>query len=109
MNWRLSSDYAPLIVKISIFKENIQIRKHTIVKNSKEEYNFVTDVKNLIRDLNIFHINSKEDLENVVQRFTNNMNNIWFKHSKLVNITRHSKLWWNEKCQISLKIYKNSR
>ena len=76
MNWRLSSDYAPLIVKISIFKENIQIRKHTIVKNSKEEYNFVTDVKNLIRDLNIFHINSKEDLENVVQRFTNNMNNI---------------------------------
>jgi len=91
-------------VKILIFKENFQTRKHTIVKNSKEEHNFVANVKNLIRDLNILYINSKEDFENVVQEFTNNINEIWFKYLNLVNITKHSKLWWNEKCQISIKI-----
>ena len=67
------------------------------------------DVKNLISGLNTFYIDNKEDLENDVQEFANNTNNIWFKHSKLVNITRYSKLWWNEKYQISLETYKNSR
>jgi len=92
MDWRLSSDHAPLTVKILIFKENVQTRKCTIVKNSEKEHKFVPNIKNLIRSLNTFHINSKEDLKNVVQKFTNNTNDIWFKHSKLVNITRHSKL-----------------
>jgi len=91
IDWRLSSDHAPLTVKISIFEEIVQTKKYTIVKNNKEEHNFVVDVKNLIRGLNTFQIDSKEDLENVVQEFANNTNNIWFKHSKLVNITRHLK------------------
>jgi len=89
-DWRLSLDYAPLTVKISIFEENIQTRKHTIVKNSEEDHNFVTNVKDLIKDLNI---NSKDNLENIVQEFANNTNNIWFKYLKLVNITKYSNLW----------------
>ena len=96
-------------MKILIFKENVKTRKHIIVKNSKEEHNFVANVKNLIRDLNILHINSKEDFENVVQEFANNINEIWFKYLNLVNITKHLKLWWNKKCQISLETYRNSR
>ena len=39
------------------------------------------------------HIASKEDLEQVVQEFTHNTDEIWFKHSKIVNDTKHSKLW----------------
>ena len=31
--------------------------------------------------------------------------NIWFEHSKLVNITRYSKAWWNEDCYYSLDKY----
>jgi len=79
-------------MKILIFEENIQTRKHTIVKNSKEDHNFVTNVKNLIKGLNTFYIDSKDDLENIVQEFTNNMDEFWFKHSKLVNITKHLNL-----------------
>jgi len=108
-DWRLSSDHVPLTVKISIFKENIQTRKCIIIKNSKEDHNFVADAKNLIKGLNTFHINSKDNLENIVQEFANNMDEFWFKHSKLVNITKHLNSWCNKEYQISLKMYRNSR
>jgi len=62
-------------VKILIFKENIQIRKHTIV-NNKEENNFVKKVMMSIKELNTIHIHNKENLESIVQEFTNNTNNI---------------------------------
>ena len=66
VDWRLFSDHAPLIVKISTFKENIQTRKYITVKNSKEDHNFVTDVKNLIKELNTIHINGKDNLKNII-------------------------------------------
>ena len=90
---RLFLDHTLLMVKISIFEEDIQNRKCTIVKNSKEEHNFVIDIMNLIKDLNTNHINSKDDLEVIIQDFAKNTNNIWFKCSKLVNITKCSNLW----------------
>ena len=95
------------MVKISIFEEDIQTRKCTIVKNSEEEHNFVIDIMNLIKDLNINHINSKDDLEVIIQNFVKNTNNIWFKYSKLVNITKCSNLWWNNNCQMALETYRN--
>ena len=69
-------------MKFLIFKENIQTRKCTIVKNSKEDHNFVANVKNLIKGLNIFYIDSKDNLENIVQEFTNNIN----EQSRLPNM-----------------------
>ena len=55
------------------------------------------------------HILSKESLEQVVQEFAHNTNKIWFKHSKVVNITKYSKLWWNKECQRKIKKYRVSR
>ena len=78
------------MVKISIFKEDIQTRKCTIVKNSEEEHSFVIDIKNLIKGLNTNYVNNKDDLEVIIQDFANNMNDIWFKYLKLVNITKCS-------------------
>jgi len=62
-----------------------------------------------IKELNTIHIHNKENLESIVQEFTNNTNDIWYKYSKLVNITKHSKSWWNKNCQNSLETYRNSR
>jgi len=63
-------------VKISIFKENIQIRKYMVVKNNKDKNNFIAEVIILIKDLITNYINSKKDFECIVQEFTNNIDNI---------------------------------
>ena len=52
------------------------------------------------------HISSKENLEQIVQEFTHNTDKIWFKHSKIINITKHLKSLWNEEYQRKLKKYR---
>jgi len=102
-------DNAPLIVNITIFEEHIQTKKQTIVKNSEEERNFIAELTNSIKKLNTEHITSKKDLEQVVQEFTHNTDKIWFKYSKIVNITKHSKSWWNNEYMRELEKYRLSR
>ena len=51
-----------------IFEEYIQTKKCTIIKNRKEEKNFIAE---LIND---------------------NMDRIWFKNSKIVNITKTERI-----------------
>jgi len=97
-NWRLSSDHTPFIVKVSIFNENTQTRKWIIIKNSKKEVNFIAKVIESIKRLNTNHINSKKDLECIAQDFANSIDISWCKHSKIANITKHSKVWWNKNC-----------
>ena len=55
------------------------------------------------------HISSKKSLEQVVQEFIHNTEEIWFKHSKVINITKHLKSWWNEDCQRELEEYRTLR
>ena len=86
-------DYTPLTVDITIIKEYIQTKKHTIIKNSKEEKNFLAELIETIKGLNMEHISSKDILKQIVQQFADDMEKIWFKHSKIVNITKHSKSW----------------
>jgi len=91
LEWRLLSDHAPLTVNIAIFDEYIQTKKHTIVKNSKKEKNFITELIEAIKGLNMTHITSKEVLEQIINKFTDDTDKIWFKNSKIVNITKYSK------------------
>ena len=65
-----------------IFEKHIQTKKYTIIKDSKEERNFLTELINPVKSLNMKHISSKENLEQVIQEFAHNMDKIWFKHSK---------------------------
>ena len=53
-------------MNIAIFEEHIQIKKHTIVKNSKEEDNFVNELIRTIKRLNMKNIQNKEALEHIV-------------------------------------------
>ena len=56
-------DYTLLIVNILIFKEHIQTRKQTIIKNSKEEMRLIAEIIKSVKRLNTDPIRSKEDLE----------------------------------------------
>ena len=76
-----------------IIEEHIQTRKCTLVKNSKEEEKFITKLIDVITKLNTKNISDKEILEQILQIFANNMDRLWFKYSKVINITKHSKAW----------------
>jgi len=52
-----------------------------------------------------YDISSKESLENIVQEYSRILHSTWYKFSKNVNITKHSKAWWNEECSIKLNTY----
>ena len=106
---KLSLDHASLTVNIAIIEEHIQTKKHTLVKNSKKEENFIAKLIKVITRLNTENISSKEILEQVIQKFANNTDRIWFKHSKVVNITKHSKVWWDKNCYRKLEKYKTSK
>jgi len=65
-NWHLTSDYTLLTINITILEEDIQIRKHTIIKNNKEEDNFIIKLIKAIKGLNTEDIQSKEVLEHII-------------------------------------------
>ena len=90
-DWRLSLDHTPLTVSIIIIKDYIQTRKYILVKNSNEEEKFIKELAKLIAKLNIKNISNKEMLEQTLQTFANNINRLWFKYSKVVNIPKHLK------------------
>jgi len=109
LKWQLTPDYASLSVDIVIFNENIQTKKCTIIKDSKEEDNFVNKLIEAIKSLNMNDIHSKDNLKYIVQTFTSCVERIWFKHSKIVNITKHSKAWWDKNCHRSSEKYRQSK
>ena len=108
-DWRLLSDHAPITVDIPIRDKDILIKWHSLIKGSDEENWFIEDLIQLIKNLNTSSIQDVESLEEVVQLLATNIEDIWFKHSKIVNITRHSKAWWNEDCHHTLCKYQQSR
>jgi len=91
LNWRLTSDHAPLTVNISIFKEYIQTRKCTLVKNSKEKDNFINNLIEAIKEMNMENIQSKEVSDQIIQSLASITERIWYEYLKVVNITKHSK------------------
>jgi len=62
-------DHAPPSVHIIIKKEFIQEKKLTIVKNSKEEEEFINELKNRISYIKTTNIHNHERLKEVTQEF----------------------------------------
>jgi len=90
--WELS-DHTSLIFHIAIKKEFIQDKKWTIVKNSEEEKAFVNELRNIVDCINLTNISNCEVLEGITQEFASVTEKLWYKYSKKVNITKHSKAW----------------
>ena len=90
LEWKYSSDHTSLTVNISIDEEYVPTKKYTIIKNNKED-KFIAELINNIKRLDTENLTSKVTLKQTVQRFADKSDVIWFKHSKLINITKHSK------------------
>ena len=74
--WCLFSDHAPLTIMISISDEFINIYKSTIRKNSIEEESFAKDVISAIKNLDISNLLDIPLLEEAVNDFAKNMDNM---------------------------------
>ena len=108
-NWQLTSDYVLLTITIPITEANINYQKWTIIKNSEEEKLFIKKVITSFAKLNTSNVSEILQLENIINDFANIVNSVWIKHSKVVNITKHSKSWWNFDCDKALIKYRFSK
>jgi len=97
-DWRLTSDHAPLTIIIPIADEHINIRKCTIIKDSVEEVEFVNEVIALFSKVDASSISNVYDLDEVVLSWVDIVSCSWSRHLKPINITKCSKIWWNDKC-----------
>ena len=80
--WRLTLNHALLTIIISIFKEHVQTKKYTIVKNSKEKGVFVKELIEAFKNTNMSNLSNVEQLENVILSLAISMERIWGKEFK---------------------------
>ena len=109
LEWYLTSDHAPLTITIPIVEEHIASCKRTITKNSEEEDKFIKKVITFFSKLDMSNISDIPKLEKVESDFANIIDHTWMKYSKLINITKCSKSWWNKECNKDLVIFRSSK
>jgi len=97
------------LIIIPIAEENIDLCKRTITKNSDEEELFIKEVIASFTKLDTSNISDISKLERVVNDFANIIDNAWTKNSKIINITKHVKSWWNDNCNKDLAKYRSSK
>ena len=107
--WYLTSDHAPLSITIPIAEENIDLHKRTITKNSNKEESFIKEVITSFTKLDTSSILDIPKLERIVNDFANIIDNAWTKNSKIINIKKHVKSWWNDNCNKDFTKYKSSK
>jgi len=79
------SDHTSLTINIIIEKEFIKQKRCIIIKNSKDESEFIYDFIKTFQNINIITI---EFFESIVEEYADILEYIWQVYSWLVNITR---------------------
>ena len=80
-----------------------------IVKDSNKEKFFVNELIKAIRELNTNSLSDVNSLESTIITFAYSIKDIWGKKSKVINIIKYSKSWWNANCSRDLKKYKATK
>jgi len=80
------------MITIPIVEKHVNSSKHSIGKYS-EEVSFIKDVSLIFKNLNTFNILDSSSLNKLVNDFAQEIEHTWKKHSKIVNIMKHSKSW----------------
>ena len=97
------------MIIIPIADEHINICKHTIIKDSVEEVEFVNEVVALFSKVDASSISNVYNLDEVVSSWADIVSCSWSRHLKPINITKRSKSWWNDKCSQDLASYRSSK
>jgi len=97
-DWHLSSNHVPLTITIPIAEEFIHSSKLKIPKNSEKEEIFVKKIINIFKALNTLSIMNHESLEYTFNSLATRIEQAWLSNTKNINITKHSKKWWNDNC-----------
>ena len=66
-----------------------------LIKNNKEENKFINELIEIIKEINTANICNEFVLKQTIQKFANTIERTWYKYSKIVNITKYLKKWWN--------------
>ena len=99
-------DYAPLTITIPIVKKNVNSIKYSIIKDSEEEASSIKNVTTSIRNLNTSNLLDIISLDRAINEFANAVKNAWKKNLKTINITKHSKSWWDKNYSRDLENYR---
>jgi len=98
-----------LTITISTIEENIISVKRSIVKGSEEKKSFIKEVMASFRSLNMSNLSDIPSLKKIIGNFTDIVAESWKKYAKNINITKHSKSWWNKNCSRALEKYRNTK
>ena len=79
-------NHAPITIEI-------QTKKYFLIKGSEEEVLFINKLIHSIANTNTSHLLYTNNLETIVQRIAYDIKNLQQKHSKVVYITKRSKVW----------------
>jgi len=102
-------DHAPLTVTIPIEEQLSNNQKCSITKDSEKEISFIKNLIKNISSINISNLSDIKSLENIIDLLTYIIERAWNKNSKIVNISKHSKSWWNMSCSRDLEKYRLSK
>ncbi|KAF9547630.1 hypothetical protein CPC08DRAFT_795688 [Agrocybe pediades] len=85
------------------------VTRRTIPRDSEAEQAMRTELPQKAADIQVGDLETREDVEWVVQALANAYAKAWMAHSKVSQITKHSQPWWNNECSAKLATYRNDK